>query len=435
MSERLELRIEGVAHGGVCVARSDGQVVFCRHTAPGEVVVAEVSERRSRFIRAEAVEVLAASPDRVAHVWPAAGPGGVGGGELGHIALPAQQRWKAAVIEGTLRRIAHIERQVPVAPLSGDADRGGLGWRTRLVLSVDDAGRPGMHAPRSGQVVPLTRMPLAVAALADHDLFARRWPGIRRLWAGVGSNADPIVLADGAPTAGARWLDVTVPVHLPAGGEPRPAAGGEPGPTVGGGLRGGGADAPVAGVAQGVVDIAFRVPAGAFWQVHQSAPGALADAVLAAGAETLSRPGAIVWDLYAGVGLFSVPLAVAGARVWAVEADPLAGRAARRAAHGLPDLHLQPGDVEAEFGALPPPDLVVVDPPRRGAGRKVCAGIVQAGPGIVVYVACDPAALARDAATLIAGGYRMDEIVGLDMFPHTHHVECVAVFRRPAVAR
>jgi tRNA/tmRNA/rRNA uracil-C5-methylase (TrmA/RlmC/RlmD family) len=156
----------------------------------------------------------------------------------------------------------------------------------------------------------------------------------------------------------------------------------------------------------------------------------LADAVLAAASQAPIQAGAVVWDLYSGAGLFAVPLALAGARVWAVEVDPNAARAARRAGHGLTDLHLAEADVTSELPDLPPPDLVVLDPPRRGAGRAVCDGIVQAGPARVVYVACDPAALARDAATLIAGGYELTGLDGLDLFPHTHHVECVATFQR-----
>jgi tRNA/tmRNA/rRNA uracil-C5-methylase (TrmA/RlmC/RlmD family) len=399
----IELRPTGVAHGGWCVARWEGRVVFVRHTLPGETVLARVTERRSRLWRAEAVRVLEASPDRVPHVWPAAGPGGVGGAELGHVALPAGRRWKAEVIEGTLRRIGHIDRAVRVRALPGEDERGGLAWRTRVRLAVDDDGRPGMHAPRSGRVVALRGMPLAVPEIDGHEVFRSQFPGVRQLAMAAASDGTVAVVADGRGPDARRRLFQEVRVPVPEGLAPR------------------------------AIEVTYRITPGTFWQVHREAPGALTGAVLAAAADVLAEGRARVWDLYAGSGLFTAPLAmVAGDQgsVWAVEADPEAGRAARRAARDLPTAHLAVGEVESLAATLPAPDVVVLDPPRRGAGREVCAGIVQAGPRAVVYVACDPAALARDAAILRDGGYRLDDVVGLDMFPHTHHVECVARFTR-----
>ncbi|MDQ4024173.1 MAG: TRAM domain-containing protein, partial [Actinomycetota bacterium] len=98
VGREVELEIGPVAHGGHCVARLDGRVVFVRHTLPGERVRARVTEGGNRFWRADAVEVLEASADRVPSAWPEAGPGGVGGGELAHVALPAQRRWKSQVL-------------------------------------------------------------------------------------------------------------------------------------------------------------------------------------------------------------------------------------------------------------------------------------------------------------------------------------------------
>jgi tRNA/tmRNA/rRNA uracil-C5-methylase (TrmA/RlmC/RlmD family) len=186
--------------------------------------------------------------------------------------------------------------------------------------------------------------------------------------------------------------------------------------------------------------VEYQVKAGAFWQPHRDAPGALIGTVMRLAADVLAGGPVTVWDLYCGSGLFTVPLAAAapeGSAVWAVEADPAAIEGARRNTRGRDGVHLRRdgvhlrrGDVAAVGPTLPAPDLVVLDPPRRGAGGGVSAGIVQARPERVIYVACDPAALARDTATLIHGGYRLDDVVGLDLFPHTHHVECVASFTR-----
>src|SRR3984957_20494414 len=140
-----------VAHGGWCVARpTDGPVVFVRHALPGERVLARVTEVTSRLARAEAVEILAASPDRVTPPCPYARPGGCGGCDWQHATLPAQRALKAAVIRQQLRRMAGIDREITVEALPGDQDAGlgpaaedapgpGLGWRTRGQF----AGREG----------------------------------------------------------------------------------------------------------------------------------------------------------------------------------------------------------------------------------------------------------------------------------------------------
>src|SRR5690606_33662822 len=138
----VELEIGPVAHGGHCVARlteaggGGGRVVFVRHALPGERVRARLTEAASeaRYWRAEAIEVLEASPDRVPSAWPQAGPGGVGGGELAHVELAAQRRWKGAVLAEQLARLAGVEREVTVEAAPGDDERGGLAWRTRIEL-------------------------------------------------------------------------------------------------------------------------------------------------------------------------------------------------------------------------------------------------------------------------------------------------------------
>lgn len=391
----VDLEVGPPAHGGHCVARLDGRVVFVRHTAPGEVVRARLTEsgEARRFWRADAVEIVRASPDRVPSLWPAAGPGGVGGGELAHLALPAQRRWKEAVVVETLRRIGGLDVSVEVEEASGDDARGGLGWRTRIELSVDGRGRPGMYRYRSRDILPLTTMPLAGAAIADLGLFARRWPPGARIEAiGPTGGRRGLVLVDGEPLRGDR--------------------------------RSVREQVAVAGL-----DLTYRVAGGGFWQVHDQAPRLLVDAVLRAASV---GPGARVLDLYCGAGLFTVPLALVvgeGGVVHGVEADPRAARDARRNLHRSRHAVLHVDDVAAalagpELGERE--DVVVLDPPRAGAGADVMAAIAARRPARVVYVACDPAALARDLRVAAAHGYALTGLRAIDLFPHTHHVECVA---------
>ncbi|WP_350227752.1 class I SAM-dependent RNA methyltransferase [Paraoerskovia sediminicola] len=188
-------------------------------------------------------------------------------------------------------------------------------------------------------------------------------------------------------------------------------------------------------VAAGGRTHAYRVAAQGFWQVHREAPGLLAGAVLDAAGDL---DGATVLDLYSGAGLFTSPLAHAvgeSGRVVAIEGDEGAVRNARRNAHGLDRVELHHGSVASvlargEHAASSGADVVVLDPPRAGAGKKVVAGIAALAPRRVVYVACDPAALARDVKYFGARGYGLASVRAFDLFPMTHHVECVAVLER-----
>jgi len=411
VGREVELEIGPVAHGGHCVARLDGRVVFVRHTLPGERVRARVTETGTRFWRADAVEVLEASADRVPSAWPEAGPGGVGGGELAHVALPAQRRWKAAVLTEQLQRLARLDREVVVEAAPGDDERGGLGYRTRIDLVADGEGRAGMRRFRSHDVVALDGMPLAteaVAALADAEgVWTRRWqPGARLELVAPESGAEPMLLVDDVPWRRGR-------------ADTRPNA----------------RRAVTETVRVGGAEHGYRVAADGFWQVHRAAPDLLAGTVLDAVGDAT---GATVLDLYSGAGLFTVPLAAAvggSGRVIAVEGDTGAVKDARRNAHDLPQVELHLGAVErvlgeGDTGGVGVADVVVLDPPRTGAGRTVVDAIAERTPGRVVYVACDPAALARDIGYLAGHGYELTSLRGLDLFPMTHHVEAVAVLDR-----
>lgn len=415
----VELEVGPVAHGGHCVARHEGRVVFVRHTLPGERVRAELTEAgdAATFWRADAVEVLEASPDRVPSAWPEAGPGGVGGGELAHVALPAQRAWKAAVVEEQLRRLAHDERPVVVQAAPGDDARGGLGWRTRIDLVADAQGRAGMRGHRSHDVHPLDSMPLAGEEVAALGLFDRHWyPGARIEAVAPAGGDPPVVLVDSRPWDLSRHRPdrrpnarTSVREHVEVGGR----------------------------------SYTFRVAGEGFWQVHREAPALLVGAVLDALGDV---DGATVLDLYAGAGLFTLPLADAvgpTGEVVAVEGDARAVRDGRRNSHDRPHVDLHHGPVARVLAGgrdddgdpaddVVHADAVVLDPPRVGAGRNVVASIAGLRPDRVVYVACDPAALARDVAWFRDAGYGLTELRAYDLFPMTHHVECVAVLEPAA---
>lgn len=178
-------------------------------------------------------------------------------------------------------------------------------------------------------------------------------------------------------------------------------------------------------VVETVLGREFQVAADGFWQVHPAAPALLTQTVLAMLAP---EPGERAIDLYAGVGLFSAFLAEAvgpGGRVTSIEGDRTASELARANLGGFAGVRVVHAAVER--ASLPPADLVVLDPPRVGAKRTVVESVARTGARAIAYVACDPAALARDLGYFAENGYGLSALRAFDLFPMTHHVECVAL--------
>ncbi|MEJ7691106.1 MAG: TRAM domain-containing protein [Nocardioidaceae bacterium] len=390
VGQEVVVDVGPVAHGGHHVARYDGRVIFVRHAVAGEHVRVRLTEghSESRFLRGDAIEVLAASPDRVDRPCPYAGPGLCGGCDFQHIALPRQRSMLAAVVTEQLQRLAGISWEGEVEPVPGDED--GLGWRTRVRFASTSDRRPGLHRHRSDDVVPIDRCLIADPRLPDVSGALR--DGAAEAQAVVSSTGERVV--------------VTSPAEAPIVTESL------------GGLR-------------------FQVHAGDFWQVHPGAAQALTSAVMT---ELAPRSGSVAGTCTPGPAS-SPPCSP---KRWGV-GGVVAVESHRRSAADLctnvadrPQVRTVAQPVEkfvrsrAAQGRL---DLVVVDPPQSGAGKAVVAGIARQRPRAVAYVACDPAALARDLATFAAHGYQLQSLRAFDLFPMTHHVECVGVLERSPAAR
>ena len=391
VGDEITVDIGAVAHGGHCVARYEGQVLFVRDVLPGErarVRVAEVG-RKGRFVRADLLEVLSASEHRVEPPCPFAGPGQCGGCDFQHVSVGEQRRLKAVVVAEQMRRLGGIDDLSAV--WSGEVEAlpdpvpalPGLRWRTRVRFAVDAAGRAGLRRHRSHEVVPIDDCLIAHDGVNVLEVTSTSWPGVQE----VSVQADP--------ASGDR--DVTV----------GRGHGSETMTMVAAGRR-------------------WQVSAGGFWQVHPAAADTLVEAVMSVAAP---RAGERLVDLYAGVGLFSgVWGSRCGGLVEVVEGDH---RAARDAFENLSDLsgvevHAEAVEDFVASGSVSA-DVVVLDPPRVGAKQVVVQGVAAWAPRAVVYVACDPAALARDVRYFAASGYRLTALRAFDLFPMTHHVECVAL--------
>lgn len=416
----LELDVTNVAHGGIFVARHEGRVVFVSDTLPGERVRARLTEANKKsFWRAETVEVLGAAPERQPHVWAAAAierapEDRAGGAEFGHIELGFQRELKRRVLADALQRMAGVETDVMVepVPVGADASPGdaadGTGWRTRIRLHVAADGSIGPYAARSHRVIEVGDLPLAVRAVEAAAPLDRLFPGA--------ASVDVL-----APSTG----DVKILVaEQDANGKRRPT--------------------PRTLIREVVGDREFTLDAAGFWQVHTSAAETLYRAVQDAIDESLFDPRAANLDLYGGVGLLAAAVGDRfgkDVRITSVESDAqatdfaagnLAEWVGARAQTDRVDRYLL--GLFREAGALERERLrsatVVLDPPRAGAGKAVVDQLGALGPRQIVYVACDPVALARDVALFAGHGYGLRSLRAFDLFPNTHHVEAVALLSK-----
>lgn len=381
MTDFPELTVGPIVHGGHAISHLDGRTVFVRDALPGERVRVEITQVTSKIVRARAVEVLSASTDRVTPACPVSTA--CGGCDFQHVELSAQRRAKAGVLSEAFQRFASIDvGEVPVASVPGDLT--GLGWRTRMRWSSGASGW-GLHPYRSHAVTPVTR-----CLIAAEQIDSPPGPHVkgREAVTAVGSDDHAVTAIDGIPETY---------------------------------------------VTERVGSRQWRLRPTSFWQVHTGAADLLYERVAIL---SEASSGQHWWDLYSGAGLLAAALANEvgpSGRVHAVEETLESQREARRALHDLPWVTLAHESVEDWLGRQPAADAVpgvsgaVLDPPRSGAGRVTVDHLARLGVPRLVYVACDPVALARDVGLLVARGYGLRHIEAWDMFPMTHHFEVVAV--------
>lgn len=419
----IELEVTKVAHGGIAVARYDGRVVFVSDAIPGEKVRARISDdSRPSFWRAETTEVLEPSEFRQPHIWAAASvdrapENRAGGAEFGHIVPAHQRELKRQVLTEALQRMAGVDSDVTVEALPGAED--GTGWRTRVRLHVAEDGTPGPYSARSHRVVPVQELPLATPELAAVAPLTETFPGESVIDVIAPSSGNPWVLTETTPSPAPQKGRGKGRRQRPAGPKPQT-------------------------IVETVGDREFRLDVRGFWQVHRAAPETLTRAVQEAVDESVFDTRAANLDLYGGVGLLAAALGDRfgkALRITTVESD---SRATDHAAENLAEWmgavsvtarverYLQ--QLRASAGPAERTRLrqatVVLDPPRSGAGKAVVNELVELAPAQLIYVACDPVALARDVSLLTGRGYELVRLRAFDLFPNTHHVEAVATLRR-----
>jgi tRNA/tmRNA/rRNA uracil-C5-methylase (TrmA/RlmC/RlmD family) len=372
--------IEKVAHGGHFIARHEGAVIFLRHGLPGEVVDVAITSIGSSFNRGDVVKVITASTDRVAAPCTYANRNGCGGCDFQHVEISAQRKLKSQVITEQFSRIAKMEISVEVEEVSSP-----LGWRTQTTIGSDKNGHAGFYGSRTNTIIPIKNCQVLHSSVGYEAIAARGWePGIR-IEVSAASTKVPRLIA---------------------------------GDTVEGDLI------QIYSVAQKE----YQVSAGSFWQSNIRAPQVLVDAVRSF-ADVKSGDHLI--DLYGGVGLFGLALLDligADGRIDHVEGSKSAIADAHVNYGEAKNVHFHTGDVEKILPRFSSADVVILDPPREGAKKAVIESLVACSPRAIVYVACDPAALARDTALLRDANYTLIQLRAFDLFPMTHHIECVALF-------
>ncbi|MFD7836977.1 class I SAM-dependent RNA methyltransferase [Streptomyces sp. NPDC059761] len=425
VGEQYEVEVGPVAHGGHCIARTaDGRVLFVRHALPGEKVIAKVTEGESdsRFLRADAITVLDASKDRVEAPCPYAGPGKCGGCDWQHAKPGAQRRLKGEVVAEQLLRLAGLTPEEAgwdgtVMPAEGDKLPAGEvpQWRTRVQYAIDEDGRAGLRKHRSHDIEPVDHCMIAAPGVSELGIEKQDWPQMATVEAiaATGSQDRQVVLT---PRPGGRLplVELDKPVSVLRVEEKD------------GGVH------RVHGrpfVRERADGRTYRVGMGGFWQVHPQAADTLIKAVMQG---LMPRKGEMALDLYCGVGIFAGALAERLGETGAVLGIESTKRAVEDARHNLADfprVRIEQGKVESILPktGITECDLVVLDPPRAGAGKQTVRHVAGLSARRIAYVACDPAALARDLAYFKEAGYKPRTLRAFDLFPMTHHVECVAI--------
>ena len=423
----MRLRIEKAIYGGAGLARDEGKAIFVPLTLPGEVVEAHIVDDRTSYANAELDEVIDASPERIAAACPYFGE--CGGCHYQHANYPGQLRLKAAILREMLER-AHLRDVPEIGILQGDP----IGYRNRIRLHVDRTSsllcykQRGSHVNLVVKECPIAA-PVLQSALKRIQAQATNWR--------LGEWADEVELftnAEQSETLVTLWTrrskrdaDGYLQQLWPQLREAIPEIMGAAVVGSGEGKHKSGSVLAKMGkqaLAYRATGTEYRVSLGSFFQVNRLLIDGLVERV------TKGRSGALVWDLYAGVGLFARALARGFERVVAVEA---AASSVADLRHNLGAPHRVVAAATLEFlrGARaegqPRPDLVVVDPPRAGLGKEISGLLSQIGPRHITYVSCDPATLSRDLKSLVESGYHLTDVTMVDLFPQTFHLESVAM--------
>lgn len=390
-----ELHVTRMAHGGEGIAEIDGRVVFVRGAYPGDTVSATITKVKKNFARAETDTVVQAGPFRVEQACPAAAAG-AGCCDFGDLDPTRELDLKAGILTGQLTRLGRVTDLPPIEPIDLLPSRG---WRTRVRLGVDEQGRAGFRARGSNDIVAVACTQV-VDGLLDSLIGDRRFTPGAEVVAVLDSEGQRHVVETRRAPRGRRVEKVTDV------------------------LEGSGT------VTERADGHTFRFPATAFWQAHTNAPDAYTGVIRRwlADLPDSDADQQHGWDLYGGVGLFIPAIADSLGGTPVVHSVDYSPAAAELTQEDLEPYRVERHNrrVEAAVATLPTPRVVVLDPPRTGAGDEVVAAVAAKAPETVIHIGCDPATFSRDVAAWGEAGYRLTRLAVVNAFPGTHHFEIIA---------
>ncbi len=387
-AEKLRLSLTDMAFEGGAIARHDGQVVFAAYGIPGEEAVVEIERRSKDYLMGRVVEVLSSSPHRVEA--PCAYFGKCGGCQWQHIDYPFQAELKARIVDEQLRRIGKFEKPPVAATLTAEER---WHYRNHARFSTDRQGQLGFVSLLRRRFVRI-----------DHCRIMHPWINsvLERLQ-GKCAGLHQVAIRYGVRTEQAlihpslKEIDDSIPSGQ-------------------------------ASYEEELLGKRFRVSGASFFQVNTRQAEVLIEVVREKLALASNQ---LLLDAYAGVGTFAVLLAPYVKRVIAIEESPAAVADAVINQAGIKNIVFYQGKVEQILPELRHrPHAAILDPPRVGCHPDTIAAVLKRPPARLVYVSCDPATLARDLRALCQGGYRLQEVQPVDMFPQTFHIECVATLVR-----
>ena len=397
--ETVEVELTDIAAGGKAIGKaSDGRVMFVSYAMPGERVVAEVTETSSQYLEARVVRVLRPSPFRIEPRCQYFGQ--CGGCQLQHVEYDEQLRLKTKIVQDQLIRVGRFS----LDEFSGVNFTIGMdipwNYRNHMRFTVWRNGAVGLMRQGTRRLLPIDQCEIACDQINETlKQVQGTTTGTQQLAARVGVNTGDILIHPRL-----RWRNAAMDSTLVSGQK---------------------------FVTESLLGYRYQVSAAAFFQVNTSQAERLIMYVLAKVKELNAR---IVIDAYAGVGVFASHLSEHVEQVFAIEESPSAAIDALVNLANLSGVHWVTARVEEVLPDHDPsPDVVIIDPPRRGIHRVVIDALISSSTRRIIYVSCDPATFSRDLRLLVDGGFRLIEVQPVDMFPHTQHIECVAVLDRLSV--
>jgi 23S rRNA (uracil1939-C5)-methyltransferase len=406
--KHLDIVLTQAVYGGDCLARmEDGRALFVPFGLPGETVRVEVVEEKRTFVRARLVEVLAPASQRITARCPHFGD--CGGCHYQHIPYDLQLTLKQDVVREQFQRIATLA-DPPVRPIIPSPAI--WNYRNAIQFHLDAEGKLGFLGASSHRVVAIKECHLPEPGLDEvwRQFDIEPLPGLERIEFRMGSDGDALVVLE-SNSVDMPEVEIEMPlslVHSSPFGEV---------------VLSGQEALPLS-----VLERDFVVSATSFFQVNSAQAGNMVTYLLQS--LPLDATTTVLLDVYCGVGLFSAFMAPKVKNCIGIELSPTACRDFATNLDEFENVSLYEGAAEDVLPGLElKADVVIVDPPRAGLDVRALDAIVALHPGVLAYISCDPATLARDTKRLMKSGYHLESVQPFDLFPHTFHVETISLFK------